>query len=374
MSRHYGTGSVYQRADGRWVAKLTDPGTGKPRTRYARTETEARKYLAEMTRRAAADSPVADRRVTLRKYADEWLEGRAGRRRSESTLYEYRSRLDKHILPSLGSMKLAELTIPRVEAWFEELLDKGLAPSTVRAQRNTLAAILSDAVKHGALTTNVARRAELPYRAEAPSAKIVPPTVTDTRKLLDKADTHDPEIGRFLRVIASTGARIGEVAAMNFEDVTGNVWRVNRTITRDKDGRSRVGDTTKTRKAREVRLSPEAVEAISEQKRAIRKRQLAAVVWHDESWMWATTIGTAPDLHNLRKRIRAVAKAAGFPGSAKSLRHLFASIAAESVELTVVAKLLGHARASTTSDTYAHLRPETGDEVVERVASKLRSV
>jgi integrase len=50
-----------------------------------------------------------------------------------------------------------------------------------------------------------------------------------------------------------------------------------------------------------------------------------------------------------------------------SLRHLFASIAAESVELTVVSKLMGHRRTSTTSDTYAHLRPETRDAVADSV-------
>lgn len=373
MTRHYGEGSVFQRSDGRWCAKVTDPATGKSSTRYAKDESSARKLLLEMSRRAAAGAPVSDKRMTLKKYSQEWLSSRAGRRRSESTLYEYESRLERHIYPSLGALKLSSLTIPRVEAWLDELLEKGLSPSTVAAIRNTLAAVLSDAVKQRHLAVNVARLAEMPFRGEVSPVKVTPPTVGSTRKLLELADKKDPEIGRFLRVIASTGCRIGELSAARWVDVDleRGLWRVERTITRDRQGRSKVGETTKSREAREVKLPSSAVEALLEQRRDVRKRQLAAPVWVDEAFVWPTSIGTAPDVHNVRKRIRAVATEAGFDGSAHSLRHLFASIAAESFELTIVAKLLGHKRVSTTSDLYAHLRPETRDGVADVVESAI---
>jgi hypothetical protein len=88
--------------------------------------------------------------------------------------------------------------------------------------------------------------------------------------------------------------------------------------------------------------------------------------------VWPTSIGTAPDPHTLRERIRAVAKSAGFEGSAMSLRHLFASIASESVELTVVSKLMWHRRASTTSETYAHLRRGTPSPTRSSAPSRSR--
>jgi integrase len=369
MTRKYAEGSFYQRKDGRWVAKFADPATGKSRYRYAKDEKAARRVLSEMTRRAAIGDPVADRRVTLKRYAEQWLEDRAGRRRAESTLYEYESRLRLHVYPAFGHLKLSALTIDMVEKWMDDLLDKGLKPSTVRSIRNTFAAVLSDAVRARALAVNVARLAEAPTRAQVAPPKVTPASTTATRSLLAVADRDDAEIGRFLRVISSTGCRPGEAAAARWDDLDldRGLWSIERTMTRDRKGRSVVGESTKTRQARQARLPGLALEALRDQRREVLKRQLSAKLWVDEAYVWPTSIGTAPDLHNLRKRIRAVAKSAGFEGSAMSLRHLFASIAAESVELTVVSKLMGHRRTSTTSDTYAHLRPETRDAVADSV-------
>ena len=44
-NRHYGEGSVYQRKDGRWVAKYRDEEMAKPQYLYGSTEAEVRRKL-----------------------------------------------------------------------------------------------------------------------------------------------------------------------------------------------------------------------------------------------------------------------------------------------------------------------------------------
>ena len=39
-NRHYGEGSIYQRKDGRWVAKYRDEAMAKPQYLYGSTEAE----------------------------------------------------------------------------------------------------------------------------------------------------------------------------------------------------------------------------------------------------------------------------------------------------------------------------------------------
>lgn len=77
--------------------------------------------------------------------------------------------------------------------------------------------------------------------------------------------------------------------------------------------------------------------------------------WKDEDLVFPTSVGTAQDSRNLRKDLAPIAKEAGYPGSFHSLRHVFATIAASSVSLAALSKVLGHRRVSTTSDLYAHL-------------------
>ncbi len=46
-NRHYGEGSIYQRKDGRWVAKYRDEAMAKPQYLYGSTEAEVRRKLRD---------------------------------------------------------------------------------------------------------------------------------------------------------------------------------------------------------------------------------------------------------------------------------------------------------------------------------------
>jgi integrase len=68
-----------------------------------------------------------------------------------------------------------------------------------------------------------------------------------------------------------------------------------------------------------------------------------------------------------------IAKAAGLEGfRLHDLRHSAASfLLAEGVSLKRVQQILGHARGSTTLNTYAHLLPGEDDDATERVQRRI---
>lgn len=356
MSSSRGDGSVYQRADGRWCAAFTDPKTGKRRTRYAATENAARELLRDMRTRVGAGVIATDARTTLAAYTADWLDNRAGKRRSPATVREYRWRLEKHVLPTLGGQRIGAITVVDVEDLLDDLAAAGLSHSTLLGVRNALAAVLTDAIRRRQLREgNVATMAQMPENVER-QAPVAAPTVAQVRALL--AATSGTELGRILTVLAATGARVGEVLAATWDtlDLDNGAWLVAATVTRDLDGSTVIGPRTKTGRSRRVHLSPAAVAALRAQRAHVAEARLAAGrLWTDHGLCFPTTVGTPMDARNLRKDLRPVAARAGFVGSFHQLRHFVASVSVGTAGVEVTAKVLGHARVATTVDTYGHL-------------------
>lgn len=353
--RGNGEGSIRLRRDGRWEVSVTDPSTKKRRSAYAKSEAEAKRILRQMTSKADVGVPVLDAGALIAHYAEVWLKDRAGRRRAESTIREYEYRFDRWILPAIGHRRLRDLTVVDVEDLFDELAAQQLARSTIKSIRNALAAMLSDAVRARHLTTNVARFAQLPEDAVDPEKQPIP-TDADISALLEAARGSDLE--PVLRLCVGTGARIGEVLAAKWEDLDleAGVWRVSRTLTVNRAGQTIIGKRTKTRRDREVFMTPELKAEIRRQRAKVASLRMAALHWEDNDLVFPTVIGTPQDIHNARRDLKVFTTKVGFPGSFHAIRHWFASKAVTIAPDVVVAKVLGHARTATTNDLYAHLR------------------
>lgn len=376
QKRMNGAGSVYQRKDGRWVAKVWDPAAGKHKMKYTTTRNKAEEQLRAMLVRIESGAPAVDSGMTLTAFAEEWLTERAGRRRSESTVHEYRSRLTRHVLPELGHKPLSKITVRDVELVLDKVAAQGLRPASVRAVRNAIAALFSDARKDRIVAVNAASSAELPLMAPISRTRKEPST-EELRSLLEGAlhrdDDDECELGRLLLMCAHTGARIGEILAAKWSDIDleGQVWNLSRTTTKDIQGRLTVGSRTKTGESRRVDLTGEATQALRIQAEFVAYRRSMAVFWHDQDWVFPSSIGTVRDSHNLRKFLKRT-----FPDwqySFHGIRHWFVSmgLTTSGVGLVQVARLVGHRSTKTTADVYGHLLDEGSSKVLKTVTSAL---
>jgi integrase len=151
-------------------------------------------------------------------------------------------------------------------------------------------------------------------------------------------------------------------------DLAGGAWRVSRTLTRDRNGAVAIGTRTKTGRSREVSLTPELVTVLKAQRRAVAAARVRSAHWDDQDLVFPTSIGTAQDPHNVHRELKPRAMAAAFPGSFHALRHWFASVAVTLAPDVTVAKVLGHAKVSTTTDTYAHLRGSDAERIAVAVS------
>lgn len=147
--RHFG--SVRQRSSGKWQATYRHEGRSYSSGAFA-AKADALAYLSCMEsdlRRGAWIDPRGGQ-VTLRNYADQWLERRTDLAVRTRELYGYLLR--QHIFPELGDVKLVALAPTRIRGWHSEL--SGRHPSTASKAYRLLSSIMRTAVTDGLIISS----------------------------------------------------------------------------------------------------------------------------------------------------------------------------------------------------------------------------
>lgn len=381
----YGTGSVHRRGDGRWVAQIRDKAIGKTIQRTAKTERDARRILREMTSRMDSGRLAADRPATFAQWADDWLTNRAERTRTGGTVAEYERNLRSYVLPLIGGKTIGSITVLDVERVLDVAFqEKGLSSSSLDNIKKSISVVLSDAVRARALSHNVARGAQKPVGA-APPKRAVMPSPEQVVALLRAAK--GTEVGRALIVLATSGARIGELLGARWRDVDleSGAWSIERTVSRNRQNKPVIGSRTKGANTRVIYLPQPAIDALREQRRAVLVRRLSSTSWEEEDLVFPSRVGTAIDPSNFRKQLdkirRSMNRRADDPndpslvrwdaGAFHALRHYFASVGLSNVEAAQVQQLLGHKTLRMTTTVYGHLTENVSRDVPEFVASTL---
>lgn len=325
--RTSGAGSLYETSAGLWRGAfvVTDPLTRRRFRRYVSGHTPAeanrrlRDAIAESHREAdAADSP------TLAWWAERWLDTVMHRIRP-STFRSYRKVIHSHVVPVLGSWPLADLRPGDVERWTAGLAERGLRPSTVALSRRVLAACLNDAERDGKAPRNAARLAHAP-RVEGTTRRRAL-TAAEARALLDLA-RDDADAGLLVTLALGTGARVGELLALDWSDVNLAAGTVSIARSRSRGG---LGPTKSARGVRTVALPRFAIEALTAQERRS-----------------GPVVGTAEGLPLIPERAgerwRRLRERAGLDGVRfHDLRGTYATLAlAAGIPAKALADVLGH--------------------------------
>lgn len=152
--RQYGSGSVFQRADGRWVGRVeagwTSTGTRRRITVTATTEAKAKAKLRAKQREIADKGTTAaqPQSGTVKAWADAWLDLQV-REVAPKTYATSRSQVTTWIVPTIGTKRLKSLTPGDVRAVLDAVRAAGKADGTVTRVRAVLLSMLRRAVEEG---------------------------------------------------------------------------------------------------------------------------------------------------------------------------------------------------------------------------------
>lgn len=287
---------------------------------------------------------------------------------------------------TFGDMQLRSIRRSHVEAWVKNMTSR-LAPTTIDTRLTIVRGVFRAAVADRLIASDPTVGVVLPRRRKAEAAMRIT-THTDVAKLLDAAEPPNrpksrPGFTAYVALCAFAGLRRGEALGVQVGDIDflGRTLRVTRQLQRAKaadisaakDLVDAAGEITvvvrppKYESERTIYLPDELIAILSEHVRQHTP--------DGEPTRWLFGEGGRPWHDNLVDyRWRSTRTDAGLTHKLHDLRHYFASgLIAAGCDVVTVQRAMGHASATTTLSTYAHLWP-TAEDKTRAAASEMAAV
>jgi integrase len=284
----------------------------------------------------------------------------------------------KHILPTLGRVKLQKLTPVMINALYAQLLKSGkvcgsggLSANSVRRVHATLHRALNDAVRWDRLFRNPSDAADPPRLGADREEKTQAWTNLELRKFLEAV--RNERLYPLWLTLAMTGLRRGEALALRWGDL--DLERARLSVRRSLvpiNGTVEVHEPKTSRGRRLVALDPFTVSVLKAWGRRQKEEHLEwGPAWTDSGLLFTRADGKLIHPERVSKAFRARVKKTGLPQiHLHDLRHTHATLAlAAGVHPKVVSDRLGHATVAITLDIYSHVIPALSEEAAATVAA-----
>lgn len=321
---------------------------------------------------------------TLSELADDYvahLRDRIGdpspkQRRSPRTVADARYKVDRYILPVLGSVRAAELTVSDVLRLLDSLAayrssrrkePTRLSANTRTGILSTLSGLVRFGVKRGLIERNVVRDVD---RDDRPgTGRLSEPRYLDEEELGRLLN----ELGETFRPIAAvyvyTGLRASEALGLRWRDIDLNASTLQVEHQLGKDGKLHPLKTAASRVP--LRILPALQRELVAHRQRQAQRNIALV--HLDALVFTTASGRPQSARNVLRAVHKAGDRAGLNGGRErvglhDLRHTLIGLAFEhGLTLPEASVLARHANPRVTAQVYAGLPEKTR----ERVAAKL---
>ena len=328
-----------------------------------RTKTEVRDKLRDLHKQVEGGLRPR-RRYTVEDALEDWLavgvDGLSAR-----TVSLYRDTIAKALGEELGTVRLTDLTAGDVQRALTAVASRS-STRTVQIAHNVLVRTIRQAERDDLVGQNVAALVKPPkgqlggrpsksLTLEQAVALMAAARGTGLEayivlSLLSGLRTEEARALRWDHVVAWVDGQWQPVSEAGFdhEQLAVFVWRADR-----------AGGDTKTPKSRRTLALPRrCAEALREHRvRQAEDRLAAGPLWQDHNLVFASTVGTPLDDHNVRRQFRVITEAAGLGTTwvPRELRHTFVSLlSAHGVPVEAIALLAGHNQTATTELVYRH--------------------
>lgn len=359
--RASGDGTVYQRGDGQWVGAVSLGKVNGKRERkyvYGKTKKEASEKRRELERQIkqgviSSDTSAAVKE-TVGTFLDRWIESVIYRKNKIKTAEGHEKIVQSYLKPAIGHIKIAKLTTDHVQALVNNLVDRGLAPNTVRNVRAVLRCALNYAIKRSIITQNAAKYVDMPQMTQAETTSLDAEQASAFLWAIQGG-----RLEALYIVLLIAGPRRGEALGLEWNDINFelNTIRIRQALQRSKkNGLSYV--TPKNKKSvRTIHVPHVVIDAL----KAHRERQeIERVLYRwksDNELVFKSTTGAPLDPDYVTHHVKDMLRKADLPIKIRlhDLRHSCATILLENdVPIRVVMDILGHDKIGTTMNFYAH--------------------
>lgn len=386
-----GSGSIWERPDGRWGAALSypyyDPEKGRTRTRRTSTTKnsweDAHKWLVQKQIDLLGGVPDTPENPTVAEYLYGWLADVVEPSVAPKT-YEKRSyHVRVHLVPAIGHLRLKDLQARQIHTLYVRMSrreSQGLQPlaySTRRDVHTTLKMSLKQAVRWGIIPQNPAEFVDPPKPAETDEDELEGGEVralTEDQAMVLFEISEGKRWHHYYVAAVRTGLRPGELLGLRWGDLELGTdpasLRVRRTLAIREGGGFYFKPPKSKASRRTLALHWEAAEAFEAQAVMLEDEEIPAGA---KDLVFPSTKGTPMNRNNLRYReLQPDLARAGLPRlTLHELRHTFASVALYewSWPPAVVQEVMGHESIRMTMDLYGHLVPGSQEAAIRTLAT-----
>jgi integrase len=353
--------SIKRRDDGKWRARYRDE-TGREHARHFERKVDAQRWLDEVTAAVVTGQYVDPKagRVTFTSYYATW----APRQVWVSGTVKAMDLAAKSV--TFGGVPLNRLRRSHLEQWVKTMQAKGLAAGTIKTRTVNVRSVLKATVRDKLIAVDPSEGLIIPRQRRREIAMVVP-----TSEQIGAIQANaDDQFKAFVALAAFAGMRLGEIAALQVGDVDflRKTISVRRQVQRANGGKVEIR-APKYGSERDVYVPEQLTDMLAAHvakhcpgddptrwlfgRPAVRSEERQP--WHQN------TVG-----FYWRKACQA-GKVDGF--TLHDLRHFYASgLIAAGCDVVTVQRALGHAKATTTLNTYSHLWPTAEDRTRHAIA------
>ncbi len=367
--------NIRKRKDGRWEARykkgINEAGVSIYGSVYAKSYREAKikqqERIQEQQGQKRQETPKE--KVLFGDMVNLWLDDNRIKLK-RSTEYRYRSLIDAHIIPELGTKSLSDINGTFVNAYLANKLKNGrlnghggLSGTYVRS----IMLIIQSVLKYAATLQLCNVQSTKIYKPPIAPKELPILSLQDQKKLkaVCLIDIDETKIGILLSLYL--GLRIGEVCALEWSDIDFNekLLHVRKTV-------SRIKNTTNNE-------TPSTILIIDRPKTPSSFRAIPICSWiipillelksrSQSSYITSRTLNfISPRTFDYRYH-KVLRQAQIDSINYHALRHTFATRCIEAgVDVKSLSEMLGHADASITLNTYVHSSIEQKRMQIEKL-------
>jgi len=371
--RGNGEGSIYQRSDGRWEARLrVQDGAGGVvrKSLYGDTREELQKKLHALQKQRIEGTFNSDARRPLGEFLTVWLEQHVRPSREIRTTFFYESLIRRHIVPEIGHIRLENLKPQVIQSFYAKKLKDGASKGLVKKVHITLHAALAVAERQQIILRNPAHFVT-PPKPDRPEPKSYTPE--EAVRFCAAVNGHLYECVYIMAL--DSACREGELLGLFWSDVdfASGTIRISRALKRI-PGKIYFGPPKTPQSRRTIDLTSVSLRLLEVQ-RERQERMKLGKEWRPregfENLVFTTETGNPIDGARLVTELKKICGRAGLPYYAfKGLRSSHSTLmAAKGVSPRVIQNRLGHSGLEMTLRAYTAVLPSMRSESVKVVES-----
>jgi integrase len=334
--------NIYKRKDGRWEARyvkeITVDGKKKYGSVYAKSYADA-KAKQQQCLLYPNKNLCNSINITIAVLMNEWL-GSIKNQVKPNTYQKYESINKNHITHQIGSILVRLVSSYTIRNFTNQLTEINLSNKTI----NDILIVLNLAFRYGQDVYEISTPKICYLRENKKEMRVLS---VDEQRALTEYLNDDTDVYKFGILLALyTGMRIGELCALQWEDITDNHIQINKTLMRIKtdNGKTEIKiGTPKSESSKRFIPTPQCLLPL------INKFRKNGYVLSTEKLEF-----TEPRLLQIKFK-NIITKCQIENVNFHALRHTFATRCVEAgVDVKTLSEILGHSDVKTTLNRYVH--------------------